>query len=329
MALRAVSRRDALCASALRGPTNAEACRLHPMMRQEAGWPTGHMPRSSRCLPIRACRARPSARWPSDGDKAFRAQTWRWGERRFSRRDALCASAWHGQTCAQEFRFHGTAGRGRVAHGDMPGWSQYLSRGRAESAPPRRGPSQLGWPAGKTQRQRERRFSRRDALCASALRGPTNAGAFHLHPMMRPEACGLPGTCLGQADASLAGVRSPPLGGGLAEHKWPYGKNSEMTRKVVFSEGRTLCVRVARPHKCQGIPFLPLDDAGGRWPTGHMSRSTPRLPCGRAEPAPPQGLAQHEWPCGANPEMARGEVFSEGRGLRVRIAKPYGSRGIT
>jgi len=30
---------------------------------------------------------------------------------------------------------------------------------------------------------RARRFSRRDALCASALRGPTNADAFHLQPM--------------------------------------------------------------------------------------------------------------------------------------------------
>ena len=36
-----------------------------------------------------------------------------------------------------------------------------------------------------------------------------------------------------------------------------------------------------------------------------------------------------EGPLGANLEMARKAIFSEGRGLRVRIAKPYGSRGIT
>jgi hypothetical protein len=35
----------------------------------------------------------------------------------------------------------------------------------------------------KARGSRERRFSRRDALCASALRGPTNAEAFHLQPM--------------------------------------------------------------------------------------------------------------------------------------------------
>jgi hypothetical protein len=146
---RRFSRRDALCASASQGPTNAKAFRFYPLMTQEAGWPTGHMPRSSRCLPIRACRARPSARWPSDGDKAFRAQTWRWRERRFSRRDALCASAWQ---------------------------------------------------------------------------GPTNAEAFHFHPTMRPEACGLPGTCLGQADAFLSGRAEPaPPRGGQAKARRPYG----------------------------------------------------------------------------------------------------------
>jgi hypothetical protein len=42
---------------------------------------------------LRACGARPSAGWPSEGEKALRGQTRRWRERRFSRRDALCASA--------------------------------------------------------------------------------------------------------------------------------------------------------------------------------------------------------------------------------------------
>jgi len=32
---------------------------------------------------------------------------------------------------------------------------------------------------------------------------------------------------------------------------------------------------------------------------------------------------------GANAEMARKVVFSEGRGLRVRVARPRASRGIT
>ena len=66
------SRRDALRASAWQGPTNAEAFPFHPTMRQEARWPTGRMPRSSRCLPIRACGARPSL-----GQARQRSPSWK------------------------------------------------------------------------------------------------------------------------------------------------------------------------------------------------------------------------------------------------------------
>jgi hypothetical protein len=37
-----------------------------------------------------------------------------------------------------------------------------------------------------------------------------------------------------------------------------------MTRKAVFSEGRGLRVRVARPDASRGIPFPPGDEARGR-----------------------------------------------------------------
>jgi len=58
-------------------------------------------------------------------------------------------------------------------------------------------------------------------------------------------------------DADIAGVRSPPLRGGLAQHGWPSGGRSEMTRRAVFSEGRGLRARVARPYAGQGISFPP------------------------------------------------------------------------
>jgi len=53
----------------------------------------------------RACGARPSGRWPSEGEKALRGQTRRWREGWFSRRDALCASALRGPTNAEAFHF--------------------------------------------------------------------------------------------------------------------------------------------------------------------------------------------------------------------------------
>ena len=86
----------------------------------------------------------------------------------------------------------------------------------------------------------------------------------------------------------FAGGRSPPSrGASLA--KRPRGVNQGTTRRVVFSEGRTLCVRMARLNECRGIPFPPDDEARGLWPTGNMSGPGRCLPCGRAEPAPPRG----------------------------------------
>jgi hypothetical protein len=52
---------------------------------------------------------------------------------------------------------------------------------------------------------------------------------------------------------------APPRGASLAKRPW--GVNPGITRRVFFSEGRTLCVRMARPHECR-IPFSP-DDARG------------------------------------------------------------------
>jgi hypothetical protein len=59
--------------------------------------------------------------------------------------------------------------------------------------------------------------------------------------------------------------------------------------QVVFSEGRTLCVRVARPHECRGIPFAADGLRMSRWPKGgqHCGWRDAFLR-GRAEPAPPR-----------------------------------------
>jgi len=124
----------------------------------------------ARCFPLRACGARPFAGRPSEGEKALRGQTRRWRERRFSRRDALCASAYHGQTCAEGFRSprHAQA-RSLVTHGDMSRSSQGPLCGRAEPAPPGEAIESEVALRGRTRRWRERWFSRRDALCASAL----------------------------------------------------------------------------------------------------------------------------------------------------------------
>ena len=55
---------------------------------------------------LRACGARPSAKWPRDRDKAFRGQTGGRREGRFSRRDAVSAPGLQGRTSAVAFHFH-------------------------------------------------------------------------------------------------------------------------------------------------------------------------------------------------------------------------------
>ena len=117
--------------------------------------------------------------------------------------------------------------------------------GRAQPAPRRGGPSQARWRGG--ERFGDRRFSRRDALCASAWQGPTNAEAFHFHPTMRQKA-GWPTGHMSRSSASPPCGRAepaPPRGASLGERPW--GVNPGITRRVLFSEGRTLCVRMARP----------------------------------------------------------------------------------
>jgi len=58
----------------------------------------------------------------------------------------------------------------------------------------------------------------------------------------------------GESEVSLAGVRSPPLREMAKRRREGLtGANPEMTRKAVFSEGRTLCVRMAKPDASRGI----------------------------------------------------------------------------
>jgi hypothetical protein len=87
---------------------------------------------------------------------------------------------------------------------------------------------------------------------------------------------------------------APPRGGsvqGMAlGWKWPSGENPGIMRRAVFSEGRTLCVRIARPVRMPRHSKI----IGGKRHGGRMGTCSGggqfRLICGRAEPAPPRGV---------------------------------------
>jgi hypothetical protein len=142
-----------------------------------------------------------------------------------------------------------------------------------------------------------------------------------------------PVTYLGGArinsNAVLAGVRSPPLRGGTSPAWMAVRGKVGDDAEGVFSEGRGLRVRMARPYGCQDISFPPDDEAKGPWPPGHTPRSSPCLPHGRAEPAPPRrGQGKRGSRKGESSEMTRNAIFSEGRTLCARVARPDASRGM-
>jgi len=132
-------------------------------------------------------------------------------------------------------------------------------------------------------------------------------------------------TCPGEADSVPAGVRSPPLQAGQAGEKAYWGKARDGAEGVFVGGARSPRPggkAVRRPRDFIPTGWLPTT----RWPTGDMPWWSRWCNCGRAEPAPPGGgLSKLGRPCGGSPEITRGAIFSEGRGLRAREYGPSAS----
>jgi len=154
------------------------------------------MPRSSRCLPIRACGARPSAARPSGGKGAWLASPGMASKAVFSEGRTLCV--------------------------------------------------RLAWPN----------------VCRGISFPPACAGEKPGHP--RKHASVKPGPPL-----RACGAR--PFAGRPSGGKGAWLASPGMASKAVFSEGRTLCVRLAWPNVCRGIPFSRDGRAKPGHPRGHAS----------------------------------------------------------
>ena len=125
------------------------------------------------------------------------------------------------------------------------------------------------------------------------------------------------GQSSGASEVSFTGVRSPPLRGETIPYGWPSGEDLGPTRKAVFSEGRTLCARIARHHEWQGLSLPPVvrREAGGLMGIhGEGVRRSSRA-CG-ARPStgslPKEDCLRGAIRSGPKP------IFSEGRALRAR-----------
>jgi hypothetical protein len=79
---------------------------------------------------------------------------------------------------------------------------------------------------------------------------------------------------------------APPRGG-PPKGRWPCGETPGDSTNGVFSEGRALRVRSARPYASPGYGMITEERTNGRWPNREMLRSSANLSRGRAEPAPP------------------------------------------
>ena len=100
------------------------------------------------------------------------------------------------------------------------------------------------------------RFSRRDALCASAWQGRTHAEACHDNPRAGERAGDLTGTTYWQNPGiplRACGARPSETWSPLGYR--PHGRRPEMTPRAVLSEGRALRVRIARQYSCRGITW--------------------------------------------------------------------------
>jgi hypothetical protein len=129
---------------------------------------------------------------------------------------------------------------------------------------------------------------------------------------------------------SLRACGARPSRGGQSKLGWPSGENPGITRRAVFSEGRTPCVRKYGPDASPDISFPPHASKMTRGPCRDMSRLGPSHPCGRAEPAPPRGgKPSTDGLTEEGPETTRETVFSKGGALRVRVGRPYASPGIS
>jgi hypothetical protein len=181
---------------------------------------------------------------------------------------------------------------------------------------------------GKGRRRGGGRFSRRNALCASALQGLTHAEAFHYTtwadrwPVAR------------WRHASVNPTPSRRACGARPSAKWPSDAKNALRGQSRY-DARGVFLGGARSPRPDGKAVLIPRHfiTRGGWPGGRglmetcLGQARPFLTGVRSPPLP-GGPSGRERRCGEVPEMTRKAVFSEGRGLRARMARRYASLGM-
>ena len=109
-----------------------------------------------------------------------------------------------------------------------------------------------------------------------------------------------------------------PSQGGPSRARWPCEENPGITPGPLFSEGRTPCVRIARPCPCRGISLVEMVRQTAPGLTGTCLVQAQACFNGRAEPAPPWDWSPElGWPSGKGPGI--GDFVGGTRSPRPRI----------
>jgi len=191
------------------------------------------------------------------------------------------------------------------------------------------GPAHYGWPCG----GRPGDGARGGFLGGARSPRPRGkAGRKARHNIIiggKRRAGGRTGPCLSEARVIRTGVRSPPLQGWTVRARMALRGSAGDDARGGFLGG----ARSPRPHGKAGRKARHNIIIGGKRRAG--GRTGPRLSEARVirtgvrSPPLRGGRAKVRWPCGEKPETKGEVVFSEGCALRVRVAGPDASRGIT
>jgi len=181
-----------------------------------ARWPDGDMPRSSQGIPLRACRARPSAGGPTGGHGPCGGKPRDGARGRFL--GGTRSARPHGKAERMPGHVMTTQGRARgpVAYrGWRVGKTRAFPCGRAEPAP--RELALRRKPSG----EEDTRSSRSAALCVSSSQGHRHVKAFRFVALNGPEPFLAPSRGksfvsqhpkdLKEASESLVAVKTPPI----------------------------------------------------------------------------------------------------------------------
>jgi hypothetical protein len=183
-------------------------------------------------------------------------------------------------------------------------------------------------PSRRPRESARRGFSPRGAVFASALRGRADPQECHYPTWV----AGWPSGAMPRSSPSHPRGRAEPARprGGKPTTDGLAGEGPEMTRKVVFSVGCALRVRVARPYVRRDIfIFTPCVDDDSAAKGGQRWSWRCAILVGVRSPPLRGGRAKVGWPCREKAGDNSGVVFSEGCALRVRVGRPYVCRGIS